>query len=102
MIVTEKAKSALSRMAKDDSNVIRVRIKGGGCAGFTYVLEYSEEKVDDIVITAGTARLVMDQTAADLLTETTLDYSDGLSGRGFTWENKRATGACGCGLSFGM
>ena len=80
---------------------LRVAVKPGGCSGYSYEMFFDAEIVaDDVVREFGTVKVVVDPASAELLTGSTLDYSDGLQGAGFHITNPNATRTCGCGSSF--
>jgi iron-sulfur cluster assembly accessory protein len=80
---------------------LRVGIKAGGCSGFSYQLAFEGEKrEDDRVVEKDGVRLVLDPHSEVYLTGTVLDYTSGLSGQGFVFENPNSKGSCGCGSSF--
>ncbi len=80
---------------------LRVAVKPGGCSGYSYEMFFdSEVMADDVVREFGAVKVVVDAASAELLTGSTLDYSDGLQGAGFNITNPNATRTCGCGSSF--
>jgi iron-sulfur cluster assembly protein len=81
---------------------LRLGLKGGGCTGYQYVLklEAGEPRTGDAVLASGGARIYVDPKSAQLLAGTVLDFTDGLNGQGFTFENPNAKRTCGCGHSF--
>ena len=80
---------------------LRVAVRPGGCSGFSYEMFFDADVAeDDVVREFGTVKVVVDQTSADLLKGSTLDYSDGLQGAGFHVTNPNASRTCGCGSSF--
>ena len=81
---------------------LRVGLKGGGCTGYQYVLdlEAGEPRAGDAVLESAGARIYVDPKSGRLLAGTVLDFTDGLNGQGFTFENPNATRTCGCGHSF--
>ena len=86
-----------------ENGVLRVAIKGGGCSGLTYVLDIAgETKDDDKVITQNGVTLAVDRKSYIFLAGTELDYSGGLNGKGFVFNNPNAKKACGCGTSFSV
>ncbi len=92
LIAAEDAAEALS---------LRVAVKSGGCSGFNYDMYFdSEVASDDIVRTFGEVSVVVDAESAELLTGSTLDFTDSLQGAGFHITNPNATRTCGCGNSF--
>ncbi len=87
---------------KPDSN-LRVAVKGGGCAGMTYVLDLIDEpREDDKVIEEHGMRLYVDRKSYIFLAGTILEYSGGLNGKGFVFNNPNAKTTCGCGTSFSV
>ena len=80
---------------------LRMGVKGGGCSGFSYVLGFDEKaKETDKVIDLNGLKVYVDEKSLPYLSGVVLDYQDGLSGKGFTFENPNATRTCGCGSSF--
>ena len=84
-----------------DNLALRVAVKPGGCSGYSYEMFFDTEVMsDDVVSEFGDVKVVVDAASAELLTGSTLDYSDGLQGAGFNINNPNATRTCGCGSSF--
>ncbi len=80
---------------------LRVAVKPGGCSGYSYDMFFDSEVMsDDVIREFGSVKVVVDPASAELLTGSTLDYSDGLQGAGFNITNPNATRTCGCGSSF--
>ena len=81
--------------------LLRVAVVGGGCSGFSYQLDFSEtaQENDRIFDSAG-VRVAVDETSAQYLAGTQIDYVSSLSGGGFKFVNPKATQTCGCGSSF--
>jgi iron-sulfur cluster assembly protein len=80
---------------------VRVGVKGGGCSGFSYSLNFDVDQADgDVIVEFDGVRLFCDPKSMLYLNGTTLDYSSGLQGRGFQFQNPNATSTCGCGESF--
>ncbi len=85
----------------DENLALRVAVKPGGCSGYSYEMFFDTEVMpEDVVREFGTVRVVVDAASAELLSGSTLDYSDGLQGAGFHITNPNATRTCGCGSSF--
>ncbi len=80
---------------------LRVGVKGGGCSGFSYVLDLteSERETDEISEQHG-VRIICDPKSLIYLDNTTIDFKDEIMGRGFVFNNPNATSSCGCGSSF--
>jgi iron-sulfur cluster assembly protein len=87
-----------------DSHHLRVGVKGGGCSGLSYVMDFDTtiESTDDTVEIDGGLKVVIDRKSVLYLYGTELDYSDGLNGKGFQWVNPNASRTCGCGESFSL
>ena len=85
-----------------DSHHLRVGVKGGGCSGLSYVMDFDDtiEQTDETVVVDGGLKVVIDRKSVLYLYGTELDYSDGLNGKGFQWGNPNASRTCGCGESF--
>lgn len=105
--VTEKAVANIKRLIEKEGkpdSVVRVGVRGGGCSGLSYVLQFEGadriNPMTDTVIDREGVRIVVDRKSALFLAGTTLDYQDGLMGKGFTFKNPNASQTCGCGESF--
>ena len=87
-----------------DSHHLRVGVKGGGCSGLSYVMDFDDtiEQTDETVEVDGGLKVVIDRKSVLYLYGTELDYSDGLNGKGFQWGNPNASRTCGCGESFAL
>lgn len=87
-----------------DSHHLRVGVKGGGCSGLSYVMDFDDkvESTDEIVEVDGGLKVIIDRKSVLYLYGTELNYSDGLNGKGFQWENPNASRTCGCGESFAL
>ena len=82
---------------------LRVGVKGGGCSGLTYTLGFDGEFGEgDTIIEENGVKLFVDGKSLFYLMGTTLDFSDGLNGRGFIFNNPNAAKTCGCGESFSV
>ena len=82
---------------------LRVGVKGGGCSGLTYVLDLVEgPQENDKVIRDHGLELYVDRKSYVFLAGTTLEYSGGLNGKGFVFNNPNARTTCGCGTSFSV
>jgi iron-sulfur cluster assembly protein len=105
--VTSKAIDQINKI-KEENNIpqnyaIRIGIKGGGCSGFSYHLGFDPEpREGDTIIDYDNFKLFVDGKSLFYLTGTELDFSDGLNGKGFVFNNPNAVKTCGCGQSFGV
>ena len=85
----------------EDGLALRVAVRPGGCSGFSYEMFFDSDFADDdIQVTFGSIRVVVDPSSATLLDGATLDYKDGLQDAGFAIDNPNAQRTCGCGQSF--
>ena len=102
--LTEGAVRALNKIKAEqsisDTHGLRVGVKGGGCSGFSYILGFDEEKENDEVYDVNGIRILMQKAHAIYLLGMEIDWEDGLSNRGFSFNNPNATDTCGCGTSF--
>lgn len=107
IVLTEKAAAQVLKL-KADNNIpvehgLRLGVKGGGCSGMTYVLAFDEKpKENDKTFEQFGIRVFVDPKSLFFLSGTVLDFSDGLNGKGFVFNNPQATKSCGCGQSFGV
>lgn len=105
--VTDKAKNQIIALRASEgraaTNNIRVSVKGGGCSGLMYDLNFDDEikPVDQIFEDKG-IKILVDKKSLLYLLGTTLDFSDGLNGKGFQFINPNASRTCGCGESFAV
>lgn len=81
---------------------LRLGIKGGGCSGLSYLLEFTETREGDTVIDLEGFQVFLDRKSTIYLRDITLDYQSGLEGRGFVFHNPQASNTCGCGESFSL
>jgi iron-sulfur cluster assembly accessory protein len=85
----------------DENCGLRVAVRGGGCSGFEYALDFEDETRDtDMVYEQHGLKIIVDPISARYLEGTEVDYSLGMSGTGFKFNNPKAVGTCGCGSSF--
>ena len=105
--ISEEAATHVKKFAEDegkDKANVRDGVKGGGCSGLTYILEIvDEEPLDsDKVIEDRDVRLYVNKKSYVFLAGTVLEYSGGLNGKGFVFNNPNAKTTCGCGTSFSV
>ena len=105
--LTEKAAAQVAKV-KLENNIpaghgLRLGVRGGGCSGLSYVLGFDEAPgQSDKVFTVRGVKIYIDPKSLFYLSGTVLDFSDGLNGKGFVFNNPQATKTCGCGSSFGV
>ena len=107
IIVTEKAKDRIIELRKQEGRTdlhnIRVMVKGGGCSGLMYDLNFDDAlQPNDQVFEDKGIKILVDKKSLLYLLGTTLDFSDGLNGKGFQFINPNASRTCGCGESFAV
>jgi len=106
VIITEKAQHQVVRIFETESANpdygLRLGVVGGGCSGLSYKMEFSPKKEDDRVIIHLGIKFLIDPKSAIYLKGITLDYKDGLDGKGFVFHNPNAKNTCGCGESFSV
>ena len=82
---------------------LRIAVRGGGCSGFEYALDFENEVRDtDLVYDQGNLQVIVDPISARYLAGTEIDYVFGMQGAGFKFNNPNAIGTCGCGSSFSV
>lgn len=85
----------------EDTFGLRIAVRGGGCSGFEYALDFDNEPRDtDLRYQQGDIEIFVDPISARYLAGTEIDYMLGTSGAGFKFSNPNAVGTCGCGSSF--
>jgi len=98
----DKIKVILDEEQKQGWN-LRVGVKGGGCSGFTYMMNFDEHtREQDHKFQFDNINVVVDSKSLAYLAGTQIDYTDGLNGSGFIFMNPNATRSCGCGNSFAV
>jgi len=105
--ITEKAVHEVKKIMEENKVPgnfgLRVGVKGGGCSGLSYTLGFDNEaREGDTIIENGDLKLFVDGKSLFYLSGTELDFSDGLNGKGFIFNNPNAAKTCGCGESFGV
>lgn len=105
--ITERAKEKIVELRLKDgltnNHNIRVAVKGGGCSGLMYDLNFDAEvKEKDEIFEDKEVKILVDKKSLLYLLGTTLDFTDGLNGKGFHFVNPNASRTCGCGESFAV
>ena len=103
--LTPRAAEQVFKLMKEntmpESCGLRLGVKGGGCSGLSYVLGFdAESRPTDHVFEKEGVRIFVDPKSLFYLSGTVLDFSDGLNGKGFVFNNPKAARTCGCGSSF--
>lgn len=109
LYVSDKAKVKVESLLAeagvtgDPSYFLRVSVVGGGCSGLSYKLDFdNEQKPGDQVFEDKGIKVVTDLKSYLYLVNTELDFSEGLNGKGFFFNNPNATRSCACGESFAV
>ncbi|MGP1346252.1 MAG: iron-sulfur cluster insertion protein ErpA [Phycisphaerales bacterium] len=108
VILTETAAREIHTIVQQqeldkDKVRLRVGVKGGGCSGFSYLLDLTEHQKDtDEVFEQNGIKVICDPKSLLYLNGTTIDFKDEIMGRGFVFSNPNATTSCGCGSSFAV
>jgi iron-sulfur cluster assembly protein len=107
--ISDKAKEKVTQLMReagigeDPTYFVRVGVVGGGCSGLSYKLDFdNEQKPMDQVFEDKGVKVVTDLKSFLYLVNTELDFSDGLNGKGFYFQNPNASRTCGCGESFAV
>tara|TARA_B100000963_G_C22431183_1_gene582232 strand:- start:353 stop:682 length:330 start_codon:yes stop_codon:yes gene_type:complete len=106
--VHETAKQKVSILMKEEGfdpsrDYVRVGVKSGGCSGLSYELKFdSEIKKEDKIYEDNQVKIIVDKKSILYLAGTILEYSGGLNGKGFVFNNPNAQRTCGCGESFSL
>jgi iron-sulfur cluster assembly protein len=107
--ISETALKHLQDIMKEEgisnnTHFLRVGVKGGGCSGLSYVMDFDTivTDTDDVVEIDSGFKVIIDKKSVLYLYGTELQYSDGLNGKGFQWINPNASRTCGCGESFAV
>lgn len=106
--VSDIAKKKVVELMQDDgfnpeNDFVRVGVKSGGCSGLSYDLNFDKEKAEgDQIFEDNGVKIIVDKKSFLYLVGTTLEYSGGLNGTGFVFNNPNAQRTCGCGESFSL
>src|SRR5688500_17399062 len=106
--ISDKAKEKVKKLMEeggmeDKDYFLRVSVVGGGCSGLSYKMDFDkEQKPTDQVFEDNGLKVVTDLKSFLYLVNTTLDFSEGLNGKGFYFSNPNASRTCGCGESFAV
>ena len=89
-----------SELGSSDGRLLRVFVESGGCSGFQYGMSFDLAKPDDQTLQSEGVSILMDPTSLAYLSGSSIDFDDGLQGKGFEIKNPNAQSTCGCGKSF--
>ena len=103
---TESARNEIRRLMQaegfNQQQYLRVGVKGGGCSGMTYVLDFDMQKPADRLFEMDGFSFIIDKSHELYLAGMQVDWEGGLNSRGFTFKNPNASSTCGCGTSFSV
>ncbi|APS37921.1 MULTISPECIES: HesB/IscA family protein [Salegentibacter] len=106
--VSESAKKKIATLMSEEGfdnmkDFVRVGVKSGGCSGLSYELNFDKSKAeDDKLFEDNDIKIVVDKRSVLYLAGTVLEFSGGLNGKGFVFNNPNAQRTCGCGESFSL
>ena len=106
--VSKSARTKVSQLMEEEGyspvqDFVRVGVKSGGCSGLSYDLTFDKSKAEeDRLIEDNKVKILVDKKSLLYLLGTTLEYSGGLNGKGFVFNNPNAQRTCGCGESFSL
>lgn len=95
-----QVKKIISEDKLPDDQLLRIGVKGGGCAGMSYALGFDNKTGEDEIIESQGLQVIVDKRHILYLSGIVIDFHDGLDARGFVFENPNASSTCGCGTSF--
>ena len=106
VVLSERAqrevRSIFDRQDMGEEKGLRLSVVGGGCSGLSYEMDFSEQRPNDTTIVFDGFTVFLDPKSTIYLKGITLDFQDGLQGKGFVFANPNATNTCGCGESFSV
>lgn len=102
--ITEPAAEEVKKLLAEETGKtgLRLEIRGGGCSGMSYGLSFDNAQEKDNVVEAHGIKVFVDPKSSIYLKGTTLDFQNGLEGKGFVIKNPQAKSSCGCGSSFSV
>lgn len=104
--ITDKAIVKINEIFQSEESEeqkgLRLGVVGGGCSGLTYKMDFDQLKDNDNIFEYDMFRVFIDPKSSIYLEGVTLDYQDGLDGKGFVFKNPNASNTCGCGESFSV
>jgi len=106
ILVSDNARDKLNQLLIEDNSgkeYVRVGVESGGCSGLVYKLDFDDTmNNEDELVEHNDIKLVINKKSILFLAGTTLEYSSGLNGKGFVFNNPNANRTCGCGESFSL
>jgi len=106
ILVSDNARDKLNQLLIEDNSgkeYVRVGVESGGCSGLVYKLDFDDSmNNEDELVEHNDIKLIINKKSILFLAGTTLEYSSGLNGKGFVFNNPNANRTCGCGESFSL
>lgn len=106
LVITDRAQKEIraifDRERHEPDIGLRLGVIGGGCSGLSYEMNFGTTRANDSVIPCDGFKVLLDPKSTIYLKGITLDFQDGLQGKGFIFSNPNATNTCGCGESFSV
>ena len=105
IVISDAAKTEVRRLIAEDTreNIgLRLGVKGGGCSGLSYVIDFDDKKETDHVLEEDGFKVFIDKKSSLYLKGMTLEFNSGLQNHGFKFNNPNAQNTCGCGESFSV
>lgn len=106
ILVSDNARDKLNQLLIEDNGgkeYVRVGVESGGCSGLVYKLDFDDSmNNEDELVEHNDIKLIINKKSILFLAGTTLEYSSGLNGKGFVFNNPNANRTCGCGESFSL
>lgn len=102
--ITDNAAVEIKKISanEDQKKGLRLGVKGGGCSGLSYAMDFDLPKEKDNIIEFDDFKILIDPKSAIYLKGITFDHEGGLNGKGFVFINPNASNTCGCGESFSV
>ncbi len=97
-----EVKRLMAEPGFEKDKILRVGVKGGGCSGMTYVLDFDNRKENDALYKKDGVDFIIDNSQSIYLFGMEIEWEGGLNSRGFTFKNPNASSTCGCGTSFAV
>jgi len=101
--ITKSAALQIQEMSAESDTgekMLRILVEDGGCSGKSYGMSFDSKKDDDTVIDSEGVTLIIDPESLAFMKGSTINFDDGLTGKGFEINNPNAESTCGCGRSF--
>ena len=98
----KEIKRLMNQEGFDSRKLLRIGVKGGGCSGMSYILDFEPKQDNDEYFEIDGIPCIINPAHSIYLTDMEVNWEGGLNSRGFTFNNPNANTTCGCGSSFGV